>query len=293
MNKILITGATGFVGRALIKALPTSDYHLNCIVRATSDALPEHVVQQTLDDLDPNSYFDVIIHLATHISPNIDEIAVTQMLDVNISLGTKLLTKLQNLQGAVFIDFGSFAELYRSRTGGRSYFYAETKKSFEKLARHLCAAKACSYTKIIPFTIYDHRAAQKKILDMILSALNSAEPVKLTEGDQVLDFTHVDDVVSLIKQVLAYADKKALNGHTFECGTGIGTSLRDIVHIITKIHGSEPNIDFGALPYRDGDIMYAVANTQKAREVLSWEAKISLIESLTKMAKEKPVNADY
>ena len=70
-------------------------------------------------------------------------------------------------------------------------------------------------------------------------------------------------------------------------GTGIGTSITQMVAMFERIKGGKCNINFGGRPYRERDIMHAVAPIGKNMQVVNWRAKISLEEGIRMMLVEQ------
>jgi len=99
-----------------------------------------------------------------------------------------------------------------------------------------------------------------------------------TPGEQVRDWIYVDDVV---EAYLRAAVASGIDGETFDIGTGVGTSVREVVEkIFQHFPGASPAI--GALPYRPGEVWSQVAQTDHARDRLGWAARVSLDEGLRK-----------
>ena len=74
-----------------------------------------------------------------------------------------------------------------------------------------------------------------------------------------------------------------LNNQVFQCGTGKGTSILQLSQLVSEVIGRKTNLDFGALEYRDRDIMYSVANFEKASSILGWYPKMDLRDQISKI----------
>ena len=97
-------------------------------------------------------------------------------------------------------------------------------------------------------------------------------PVILGTGEQTRDFIHVLDVARFISLLI----EKGAEG-VYNVGTGMAVSIRELAHMVMKlagIHGEPIYTD-----PRPGDILYSVANIEKARG-LGWEPRIELKEGL-------------
>ena len=117
----------------------------------------------------------------------------------------------------------------------------------------------------------------KRLFDYMAESLDADTPVDMTAGEQVLDFIHVDDVAGFFAYAVSHAEEfMALpqNGMDFHLGTGVGTSIRDVAKLMESITGKHCNINWGGRPYRERDIMKAVAPVEKNQ--CSWKAKIDI-----------------
>lgn len=101
------------------------------------------------------------------------------------------------------------------------------------------------------------------------------------DGTCIRDYIHVVDlakahVVALQRLI---GNKNVDRVETFNLGTGTGSSVLEVIQTFEKVSGK-------ALPYqivgrREGDIISAYANTDKANDVLGWKAKSTLEDGLT------------
>ena len=72
---------------------------------------------------------------------------------------------------------------------------------------------------------------------------------------------------------------------SIEIGTGKGTSLSDTVQMIFDLVGGDGSPLFGALPYRRGEDMYTVADSELTERRTGWRAKIGLMEGLSALVR--------
>ena len=293
MSKVLITGATGFVGRHLIAALSYSfpDMEIltvNLDIGEAKKLLPyakcTHILTTDYEKIISFNP-DIVIHLATLSTSRNDDEIIKPMLEANIEFGVKLLSalsKCKNMQ--LFVNTGTFAE-YRFGTDKISdaYLYSATKSAFRCFVDYYSNLSGFKYINAIPYTIYGGNDTAKKIIDHIRDSINAEIPVKMTKGEQILDFIHIQDVVNFFIKIIENLQNiinTIFNGENFYVGTGIGTKIRDLSKIIEKIDNKKCNIDWGGLPYRPMDVMYAVAPVEKNNILINWKSKISIQEGV-------------
>ena len=93
------------------------------------------------------------------------------------------------------------------------------------------------------------------------------------DGKQTRDFIHVNDVVSGILQCLKFND---ISHGVFNVSSGRGIRLKDVILYVSKKLNSSSKINFGALEYRDNEIMNYEINSKKLQSKTEWIPSISL-----------------
>jgi len=116
-------------------------------------------------------------------------------------------------------------------------------------------------------------------------SLDAAGDIALTLGEQRKDFVYVGDVAAAFLAVLDNLGKLPAGAVDLECGTGQAVSIRAFVETIHRLTGSRAALRFGALPYRDGEIMLSQADPTALR-ALGWEARVSLANGLRATLRE-------
>lgn len=282
--RILITGATGFVGRNLIPAIKDA-YELSLIVRDKEKAKQLYcndVKIYDIGDMDKSDeHFDIVFHLAAHLSSAEDDKTLGKLLEANIVFGTRLLNFLKFNPPGLFVNFGTFAE-YRlgPMETHNAYLYSATKSAFKEILRFYSEKYDFKYINVIPYTIYGGVDSQKKVIDILKESTTSENELRMTEGKQTLDFIHVEDVVGFLKHIIQhYSYFRTTNIVDYHLGTGKGTSLRELAGHISKKASRQCNVAWGTLPYRKFDVMYAVAPQGPLIES-GWSSSIRLEDAL-------------
>lgn len=283
MTNILITGATGFVGQNLVRQfLADSTYDMTCVVRDIDNAKAQFgntirfISTSELSKLDEIN-IDVVIHMASLLSSRDDEEIIDSMIDANITFGVKLMNAIKNKKRIKFMNIGSSAE-YRNGAGSPdpAYLYSASKQAFRSLLSYYATIANWDYVHLIPYTIYGGVNNQKKLIDFVRESLDAKEPVLMSPGYQISDFIHVNDVIDCIHYFIDNQDKWAgKKGEEYHLGTGRGTSIRELASIFEKQTGKKCNIKWGGRPYRERDVMHAVAPIGKLLDI-GWNARIKL-----------------
>jgi CDP-paratose synthetase len=279
MKKVLLTGGTGFLGEALLPLL--SEFEVDLLVRdsAKTKDLPNYNIL-TLADLKSAKKYDAVVHLAAFISSGRDPETAEKLVKSNIGFPTEALSKIKIRENGLFIDTGTFAEKWFGNKYGVSYLYAETKKAFERIASFYCKVNRVNYARVIPYTIYSEVRQKGKILDLLLNSIDSDDAIPISEGQQVLDFIHRNDVARIYKLILKSEDYRVLDQRSFDCCTGIGRSIRSVAKLVEETSGHKCNLDWGKVSYREQDIMYAVGDPGDAFNILRWKPIFTLEDTI-------------
>ena len=289
--KVALTGITGFVGMSLMPQLLSlgKDYEfltLNIDVEEANSKYPttqytnfRHVHTTDLEALVEFNP-EVVLHLATITTAANNTEIIHPMIAANIEFGVLLLDALQRCDHfKLFVNTGSFAEFrFGPDHFDSAYLYTATKTAFRAFVKYYAdLGRGFRYITAIPYSVYGGTMTVKRLFDYMAESLDADTPVDMTAGEQVLDFVHVDDVAGFFAYAVSHAEEfMALpqNGMDFHLGTGVGTSIRDVAKLMESITGKHCNINWGGRPYRERDIMKAVAPVEKNQ--CSWKAKIDI-----------------
>ncbi len=124
----------------------------------------------------------------------------------------------------------------------------------------------------------------KFVTGLITRCLANAPEIPLTDGLQQRDFIYVTDVVSAMVTLLSLpAGGRGSQGGfaTYEVGSGKPVRVRELAELIHQLTGSRSRLQFGAVPYRAGEPMLTCADTS-ALEALGWRPRVELRDGLAR-----------
>lgn len=286
--KILLTGATGFLGSHLAAALLRQKHQVVGLKRSHSDIsqLKDHIDQIQLLDIDDGmeSVFDahpdtgLIIHTATEYGQNRKR--ASDIITANVVMPLKLLEWAVERRECAFVNTDTF---FCKASDGYAHLpgYIASKKFFLQLAANLAEKHGAMFCNMRIEHMFGPRDGDQKFTTSIVKQLLCNTPeIKLTPGLQVRDFVFVDDVVNAYLHVIDAIGNGSLKGtNHFEVGSGSPHTVADFVTMAHRIAGSESRLAFGGLPYRDGEIMHSVANLD-ALTALGWSPRVKLEEGI-------------
>lgn len=304
--RILLSGASGFVGANLARALQQEGYDVHALARPASgsfalrrellEALPK-TSRRDIDLADAHAVFewvrtlkpDVLIHLAMYGgNPGQDDAA--KIRQVNVEGTRNILRALNGAPNAIFIHTGSSSEygpsLRPMREGQECHpagEYGKTKLEATQMVRAWAAEnkrRAGILRLFSPFGEYDHPF--RLIPSVMLSCIRHQE-LALSSPSPVRDFVHIDDVVSAyITLVQKLQEQKFAGGEVFNVGSGAQHSVRQTAESIVRLLGSDISIKYGEASIRGAESGVWQADLAKSARVLGWKPALSFEQGLKK-----------
>jgi UDP-glucose 4-epimerase len=286
--KILITGARGFIGSRLHRALHEIGAEVHGVSRTpeTSEAdslrwwhgdlADIQIVRNILSTVRP----DVIFHLAGQPTTARDLEMVLPTFHSNLTTTINLLTVATEIGCRRIIVTGSLEEPYidcgtivpNSPYGAAKWASGVYAQLFYRLY------KAPVVIARIFLAYGPGPEKHSKIIPYVIRAILRGEAPKLGSGRRLLDWIYIDDVVD---GLLAAARAPDVEGCTIDLGTGEMIPIREVVDRIVRLVDPPIKPSFGALPDRPGEEIRA-ADVAYAQAKLGWKAATSLEEGLTR-----------
>lgn len=280
MKTILFTGGTGFLGSNLIDRLVQGSRVIN-LVRTSSDLsrIMGHVQSLALYNVDTvnlrevfrREAIDAIVHCATNYGRA--EHDTLSLLEANLMLPLKLLQLGHEHGVGMFVNTDTILDK-------RISHYALSKSQFKDWLKTYSRDMVCVNMALEHF--YGPNDDDSKFVTHIIKKiLNNADAIDLTPGEQCRDFIYIEDVVKAFVTVLE-ANPTEAGFYGYEVGTNINTSIRVFVETVKRLAGNtRTRLRFGAIPYREHEIMQSLVDTSAIRQ-LGWNAATLLEDGLRK-----------
>jgi UDP-glucose 4-epimerase len=283
-ERMLVTGASGFIGAHLCRALTAHGHHVTGVCRRHPDRLPEGVTARTVDlsdaaavdalvaDVQPG----VIFHLAGAVVGRRDRALVRPTLHGNLLSTVHLMTAAADTACRRFVLTGSLEEP-AAVDDPPSSPYAASKAAAAAYARMFHALYAFPVVVARVFMVYgpDQKDTQKLVPYVIESLLRGESP-RLGSGGRMVDWIHVRDVVD---GLLHLASGEGLEGQTIDLGSGEMTAVRTVVERIAALMASPLPLQFGAQDDRPME-QVRVADVARTAQRTGWRPGITLDEGL-------------
>lgn len=283
-SSILITGATGFLGRNLAARMVRSGYDCVLTYRRSSnlDKIQPLIPFATLVNLDDFTVSQIlrefqvriIVHCATnfgrHSESNINA------LEPNLILPIKLLDGVARLKKRIGLFINTDTILDR-----RISQYTLAKKQFVEWLEHYSSLCACVNVRLEHF--YGPCDDKSKfVTSMIGSMLRNVPFINLTPGLQKRSFIYIDDVVNALELIIGRHFNSKKGFLEYDVTHTVTTTVRECVELIRDITGNTiTELRFGALRYRPNETMDLKVNLGTIRN-LGWVPSVSLYDGLTR-----------
>jgi nucleoside-diphosphate-sugar epimerase len=273
--KILITGASGFIGRKLVERLVLEKNEVAIYSRKIACNFPDSVkifageinaLTESIQAFAPNYVF----HLAGFSIYPQNSGDRESLWEANVLFGAKLVEILKNNKNVVFVNFNTSLAYQGIGIYPHSY-YAMTKACFLQTLSYYTEKNYFKAFNLILYNVYGVNDTTKRAINYIIDSLDANNSVLMSPGEQILDFIHVDDVIQLCVELLKQTP--SIPKEDIHVGTGRGITLKETAHLISALSGKQTNIVFGGLPYRDDEKMVNIAPIEHNR---FWKSTISI-----------------
>jgi nucleoside-diphosphate-sugar epimerase len=285
-----VTGAAGFVGSRVTRALVAAGVDVHAVVRAGPGARLEDVdVRVERCDLtDPAAVAALVarvepeacIHCAWIATPG--EYLTSPANSAHELVAESLTRSLVEHGCARLVGVGTCFEYEPSDTAlsetsplGPTTPYAHAKVAASERMSAATEGSATSLAWARLFYLYGPGEDPRRLVPSVVLALLGGERARTTPGEQRRDFLHIDDVAGALIAVAQSDVAGAVN-----IGSGRAVSVREIVETLGAITGRPDLVELGALPYAEGDPMLVEADNRRLTEECGFTPKWPLAEGL-------------
>ncbi len=298
MNTVVITGATSFIGKNVLKELLKQDYFVYAVVR-NPQKIAEFKESQNLRiiacDLNQieelpqkiDDKIDIFYHLAwdgTRASARAD----VEKQNINLLQSIVVMNVAKMLGCHTFIGAGSQAE-YGQCEGIITEEYPAMPMTEYGKAKLAVYQKGCDllpkagikfiWTRI--FSVYGVGDYEGTLVSTAINKMLKNEPMKLTECTQTWDFVHVSDVArAFVKLIGAPAG-------VYNVANGDYRMLRDFVMRIKDLTQSQSELLFGAIPYGATGKVSFQPDASKLKNTVNWKPIVDFDEGIKEIIQEQ------
>jgi nucleoside-diphosphate-sugar epimerase len=291
--RVLVLGASGFIGRWVARALTAEGAELHAAVRGAEafrqlagswkidaavheiDALRTGEVARVVDEVKPVIAFNLVGYGVDR-----SEVDEDRMRLLNAELPGDLAAALarhvlEEWTGQRLVHVGSALEYglltgvaSEHREGPLHTSYGRTKRAGTTAVASFATSQRFAGVTARLFTVFGQGEHDGRLLPTLIRASRSGEDVHLSAGTQRRDFTYVEDVAS---GLLALGIAPCLPGEVVNLATGHLHRVREFVGVAGRRLGISPSrIRFGVEPIRSDEMQLDGVDTGRLRALLEW-----------------------
>lgn len=289
---VLVTGATGFIGRHLVTRLINMGWEVHVVVREAShlpdspmlSLLVKHTHDGTTDGmvrLVSEAKPDVVCHLASVFVAQHAPKDVAPLVVSNILFGSQLLEAMRVNGVTKFVNTGTSWQHFENRDYCPVCLYAATKQAFQAMVDYY--VDACNY-KVITLKLFDTYGPddlRPKLFSLLKNTTNTEEVLVMSPGEQRIDLVYIDDVIdAYLIAVEKLMENKVVSQESYALSSGCAISLKELVAIWEEVADRKLPIQWGGRHYREREVMIPW-NT--GIPISGFEPKVSLHEGIARI----------
>lgn len=289
--KLLITGATGFIGSQLAHRLMAEGHDLAVLVRPSSNT---EVLQAVLSKIQVHVYDgthaslvralasvqpELIIHVASLFLAQHKAEDVSKLIESNLKFPTQLLEAMSQLGIRHLINTGTSWQHYQNETYNPVNLYAATKQAFEALLDYYVEANGFKVITLKLFDTYGPGDTRPKLFSLLRKTAKTGELLRMSLGEQLLDLVYIDDVLDAYLLAMARLPS-VTKSECYAVSNPARLNLQDLVRVYGAAVQRPINIEWGGLPYRPREVMELWTNFDA---VPGWQAHVTLSDGIVRM----------
>ncbi len=287
MKRVVLTGATGFVGANLARRLLHDGQDVHLLVRRgyaswRIESIRDHVRLYEVDLGDPQAVAavvasikpDWIFHLAAYGAYS-SQTDLSRMVQTNIVGTMNLVNACLQTGFEAFVNTGSSSEYgFKDHAPTETDWidpnshYAVTKASATMFCRYTARNQHVRLPTLRLYSVYGPYEEPSRLMPTLIRRGLRGELPPLVNPDIARDYVYTEDVNDAYLLAAATADQEP--GAVYNVGTGVQTALREVVDMARRAMAISAEPEWGSMPNRQWDTNVWVSDNCKITTTLGW-----------------------
>ncbi|CAN5858698.1 NAD(P)-dependent oxidoreductase [soil metagenome] len=288
MKRVLLTGATGFIGRHCLPSLSSNGYEVHAV---SSKAQPKtsDVSWHQADLLDSSQVSDLIssvrpthlLHLAWDVTPGKYWNSSENFRWVQA--GVHLCQEFASHEGRRIVTAGTCAEYdwsYGYCSERRTPLlpttvYGACKHALQVMTNTFADQSGLNAAWGRIFFLYGPHEHPERVVSSVIGSLMRGEPARCSHGSQIRDFLYVQDVADAFVALLNSDVSGPIN-----IASGSPIAVKELIYNIAEKLGRRELVQLGAVPSAPNDPYVLIADARRLREEVGWRMHYDLDQGL-------------
>ena len=310
LGRVLVTGATGFLGSHVARNLIKKGFEVGAIIRSQSNCYrlsdcfnsitfytacieDQESIKKVFADFNP----EIVIHCAAY---GVDYRQQDTYLLYKVNVGGTISLFQNAADSGVnrFIHTGSCFEYAVKDSpiseddlikplGG----YGVSKAAATMFVLQQMSVLGIPVVVLRPFGMYGPYEGTHRLIPHLIVSLLKNQSINLTSGDQIRDYTYVEDIAEAFVKLAT--EKQFPKGEVLNIGSGTGISVYQLGTQVASLIGKKQLLNWGAITSRENEPKMIVANNDKIYKLIGWKPKTTLIRGLSNtISYYKNINSD-
>ena len=290
--KYIIHGGSSFLGKHFIKLLINNNKNLIVISRESSrivfksNFINHYKYKNSISEINLENYdlsHSIFFEFAWFGVYGNQRNDIRQF-TVNIPLFVSGIEFAKKNNCKHWVGIGSQAEygnLNKKIDEKQSCFpttlYGKSKLYLSKITKDICDLYSINHSWLRLFSVYGPDDNHEWFIQYLIKKMLKSEEINVTKCEQYWDYLFIEDLVSALYKIKV---EKSLGITNLSSNNPI--QIRELIEILQTIIKTKSKINFGAIPYRDDQVMFMCGDNTKLKNELNWYPIVDFQDGLTK-----------
>lgn len=301
MKKAIITGATGAVGTALVKELISHNVEVLVFCREGSkrnEQIPEHKLVTkrycSLSELenvqnDTGKTYDIFYHFAwegttgtarndmylqnQNVKYALDAVAAAKRFGCHTFIGAGSQAEYGRVEGILKPDTPTFPEMG----------YGIGKLCAGQMTREYAHQLGMNHIWTRILSVYGSNDGAQSMVMSTINKLKNGKVPQFTKGEQMWDYLYSGDAAEAFRLL----GERGTDGKIYVLGSGTARPLAEYIKNIRNIVNPNAEIDLGAIPYSERQVMHLQADVDELHNDTGWTAHTTFTEGIENILRKQ------